>query len=88
CVTARVAPFYVCAYPPSGDLSGAALGVRSVALLHTKTHSLRSFTKKPKTFLIYDVPSTIFDYIAYLKETEIKTELFKLNYLICIIQIK
>ena len=37
CVTARVAPFYVCAYPPSGDLSGAALGVRSVALLHTKT---------------------------------------------------
>ena len=26
--------------------------------------------------------------IVYLKETEIKTELFKLNYLICIIQIK
>ncbi len=26
--------------------------------------------------------------LAHLKETEIKTELFKLNYLICIIQIK
>ena len=45
-MTARIAPFYVCAYPPSGDLSGATLGVRSVALLHTKTHSHRSFTKK------------------------------------------
>lgn len=54
---------------------------------YKKTYSWL-LTKKPKTFLIYDVPSTIFDYIAYLKETEIKTELFKLNYLICIIQIK
>ena len=26
--------FYVCAYPPSGDLSGAALEVPSEALLH------------------------------------------------------
>jgi hypothetical protein len=28
--------FYVCVYPPSGDLSGAALEVPSEALLHLK----------------------------------------------------
>ena len=35
--------FYVCAYPPSGDLSGAVLEVPSEALLHLKdTVLLRS----------------------------------------------
>ena len=30
--------FYVCAYPPSGDLSGAALEVPSEALLHPRSY--------------------------------------------------
>ncbi len=38
--------FYVCANPPSGDLSGAALEVPSEALLHP-----RSYVRKMQTIL-------------------------------------
>ena len=35
---AACAVFYVCTYPPSGDLSGAALEVPSEALLHPRKY--------------------------------------------------
>ena len=60
----------------------------------TKTRSFYSLTKKrfaSKTAtLIAKLGREAIGIreLVYLKETEIKTELFKLNYLICIIQIK